>query len=63
MKFGGGNMSRWLNGRYGDRCCAIAVEVKKIYMDEWTGELDEHMAAFIGSALTAAATAVREALD
>ena len=38
IKFTGGYFSRWLYERYGDRVCPIAVEFKKIFMDEWTGE-------------------------
>jgi N-formylglutamate amidohydrolase len=40
VKFDGGNFSRWLHNTYGDRVCCIALEFKKIFMDEWTGEID-----------------------
>jgi len=40
VKFTGGHFSRWINRRYGSDACALAIEVKKIFMDEWTGELD-----------------------
>lgn len=40
VKFTGGHFSRWINHRYGSNACAIAVELKKTFMDEWTGELD-----------------------
>lgn len=60
VKFRGGHMSRWLNDRYGSDGCSIAVEVKKIYMDEWTGEMLEGNTASVGRVLTAAADAVRE---
>lgn len=59
VKFTGGNLTRWVNARYGARGCSIAVEMKKIYMDEWTGELDEAVTATIGGALEAASAAVR----
>ena len=36
-KFGGGNLSRWTNGRYAERGLCLAIEFKKIFMDEWTG--------------------------
>jgi N-formylglutamate amidohydrolase len=62
VKFTGGHMVRWLNGRYGGRGCAIALEVKKFYMDEWTGELDEEITATVGDLLEASARAIRDAL-
>ena len=63
VKFTGGQMSRWINQRYGDTGCSIAVEMKKIYMDEWTGELDEGITAAIGRIIEAAAASVRETLQ
>lgn len=63
VKFKGGAMTRWINARYQDRGCSIAVEMKKIYMDEWTGEFDEGITAAIGHILESAAGAVRSALD
>jgi len=63
VRFTGGHMVRWLNDRYGSRCCAIAVEVKKIYMDEWTGKLDEEITATIGGLLESADHAVRGTLS
>ncbi len=62
VKFQGGQMSRWINERYGAKGCSIAVEVKKIYMDEWTGELDEIVAVEVGYAIASAAAAVRDVL-
>jgi N-formylglutamate amidohydrolase len=41
VKFGGGYFSHWLHETYGDRICPIAIEVKKFFMDEWTGEVNE----------------------
>ena len=40
VKFDGGNFSRWLHNTYGERVCCIALEFKKIFMNEWTGEID-----------------------
>ncbi len=62
VKFKGGRMTRWIHERYPDNGCSIAVEVKKIYMDEWTGQLDEGTAADVGSAVSSAAESVRSAL-
>ena len=39
VKFAGGFFPQWVNHRFGERGCAIAVELKKTYIDEWTGTL------------------------
>jgi len=40
VKFPGGFLARYLNAHYPDRLLCLAVEFKKIWMDEWTGVLD-----------------------
>lgn len=40
VKFTGGRLSRYVHQTYPDRVLCPAVEFKKIFMDEWTGELD-----------------------
>jgi N-formylglutamate deformylase len=62
VRFKGGHMSGWINDRYAGRGCALAIEVKKFYMDEWTGDSDEGVIATVGEALAAATGAVREVL-
>ena len=63
VRFRGGYMSRWINERYAGRGCALAIEVKKIYMDEWTGQGDESVIVGIGEALAAATSGVRDYLS
>ena len=41
VRFEGGYLSQWVNERYDDRGVALAVELKKAFMDEWTGAPDE----------------------
>jgi N-formylglutamate deformylase len=44
VRFEGGHLSRWVHERYDGVGCALAVELKKVFMDEWTGEADpEHL--------------------
>jgi N-formylglutamate amidohydrolase len=62
VRFRGGHMSRWINERYAGRGCCLAIEVKKIYMDEWTGQPQEAVIVSIGDALIAATQAVAESL-
>lgn len=40
VRFKGGYFSQWIHERYPDRGCALALEFKKTFMDEWTGEVD-----------------------
>ena len=40
VRFQGGYLSRWVHQNYGSRSCVLAIELKKIYMDEWTGVVD-----------------------
>lgn len=37
VKFKGGHFSQWIHSRFPETGCALAVEVKKFFMDEWTG--------------------------
>jgi N-formylglutamate amidohydrolase len=41
VRFEGGYLSQWVHERYPDRGCALAVELKKTFMDEWTGAADD----------------------
>ncbi len=40
IRFRGGHYSHWIQQEFGDRSCAIAVEFKKIFMNEWTHDHD-----------------------
>jgi N-formylglutamate deformylase len=51
VKFRGGNMSRWINEKFGSKACSIAIEFKKFFMDEWSGELDPKAHDAIAAAL------------
>ena len=53
--FRGGYLSRWVHERYPETGCALAVEVKKFFMDEHTGEVDGPLHAAIGEALAGTA--------
>jgi N-formylglutamate deformylase len=61
VRFRGGHFPAWVHHHFPDSGCVFAVEVKKFFMDEWTGRLD--LAAFerIGAALGLGASALREA--
>jgi len=40
VKYPGGNFPRWIHRTFPDSGCAVALEFKKIYMNEWTGKVD-----------------------
>ena len=41
VKFQGGHFSRWVHQTFGNAACVLAVEFKKTFMDEWSGQVDE----------------------
>lgn len=53
QKFQGGEMARWIHSRFPFAACVISIEVKKFFMDEWTGLKDEALFQQIGQALSA----------
>jgi N-formylglutamate deformylase len=59
VRFQGGHLSRWVHENYGNTSCALAVELKKVFMDEWTGELNPERLDDLGDALFASVDPVR----
>lgn len=51
VRFRGGYFPRWTHATFAESVCVIAVEVKKFFMDEWTGRGDERQVAAIQRAL------------
>ena len=62
VRFRGGYLAKWVHGAYPNSGCAIAIEVKKFFMDEWTGRPDRDAIASIGHALSAAVPGLLEEL-
>jgi N-formylglutamate amidohydrolase len=61
--FRGGYWPRWVHETFSGTVCAIAIEFKKFFMDEWTGQPDEEMIVAIGQALERAAHSVVDELE
>ena len=61
VRFEGRHLARWVHENYGEVGCALAIELKKVFMDEWTGELDPGRMSQLGDALVASGPAVRKA--
>jgi N-formylglutamate deformylase len=63
VRFRGGHLSRWVHAAFGGQACCLAVEVKKFFMDERTGELHEAVWAGVQEALAATVPGVLDELD
>ncbi len=62
VKFRGGNWPKWIHETFPDTGIAVAIEFKKFFMDEWTGEPNAASVETIGEALRFTAPAVLDAL-
>ena len=62
VKFQGGEMAAWIHRNFAATGCALAVELKKTFMDEWSGRFDEAHMAELGRALAATLPGLRESL-
>ncbi len=63
VKFLGGNWPRWIHENFPDTGVAIAIEFKKFFMDEWTGEPDSDLVKAILDALRSTVPATLAALE
>ena len=62
VKFFGGQHARSTHERYPQTACVLAIEFKKFFMDEWTGEPDMTLVEAIGDALKSTVPGVLEEL-
>jgi N-formylglutamate deformylase len=63
VRFQGGNFPRWVNATFPGSGCALAIEFKKFFMDEWTGEINAGIYNAILPALRATIPGLKESLD
>ena len=63
VKFLGGNHARWAHSTFPQNACVIAIEFKKFFMDEWTGEPNRELIDAIERSLAATTRPVLEALS
>ncbi len=63
VKFFGGNFCRWIHHTFPDSVCALAVEFKKSFMDEWTGEVDRPLLLELQTALQSTAPRLLQILQ
>jgi N-formylglutamate deformylase len=62
VRFRGGWFSQWIHENYPEQGCALAVEVKKFFMDEWTGAPFPEVARQVQDALAATVAPIEAAL-
>ncbi len=63
VKFFGGNQVKWLHENFAENGCGLAIEFKKFWMDEWSGEKDEKQVKAIHEALRSTVPGVLEELE
>ena len=63
VAFEGRNLAWWVHDRYPRVGCVLALEFKKTFMDEWSGELDEERLRAAQDALSATLPGLREELE
>jgi N-formylglutamate amidohydrolase len=63
VRFRGGHLSWWVAERWPGSACALAIELKKTFMDEWTGAHEPHRVRALAAALAATAGPVGRALE
>ena len=63
VRFRGGHFPKWVHERYPGVACVLALEFKKVFMDEWTGVVDHHHLAQLECALEASVPGILHAMD
>ena len=62
VRFRGGECARWTHEHFPGSACVLSIEVKKFFMDEWTGEADHAMVEAVGAALASTVPGVLQEL-
>lgn len=62
VKFKGRQLAKWIHEHF-PQSCVLAVEFKKFFMDEWTGEVDEKQNQAIQDALNSTIPGILHELD
>lgn len=62
VRFQGGHLCRWVHEQFPVSGCALALEFKKFFMDEWTGTPDQELLMAIREALVSTLPGLQEEL-
>jgi hypothetical protein len=63
IKFFGGHFGRRIHQRFPGSVCVLSIECKKVFMNEWNGDLDRAKLEMIHRALQSTVAGVLEVLD
>lgn len=63
VKFFGGHFGQSLHRTFPDAVCSIAIEFKKTFMNEWTGEVDRRHLMELQAALRSTLPGIQETLE
>ncbi len=63
VKFKGGHQVKWVHENFPGSGCGLAIEFKKFWMDEWTGQINDEMIDAIRAALSSTIPGLREELN
>ena len=63
VKFRGGHFPQWIHREFPGVVCAPAIEFKKTFMNEWTGDVDHAHLVKLRDALRATTPKMMEALE
>ncbi|WP_109210246.1 MULTISPECIES: N-formylglutamate amidohydrolase [Microbacterium] len=63
VRFRGRQLAAWIHARYPERAVVLALEYKKTFMDEWTGNADHPRVDELARALASTIPSLEEALD
>ena len=63
VKFIGRRFPEWTHQTFPESACVLALEFKKFFMDEWTGEPDRHLIEEIKKALDSTLPGLQEELE
>lgn len=63
VKFYGRQLAHWIHTNYPEHGCCLAIEFKKFWMDEWSGQVDQEQHRAILNALRVTVTGLMEELQ
>ncbi len=63
VKFKGGQFGRWIHEQFPETGCALSIEFKKFFMDEWSGEPDPAQVQLIADLLASTVPGVLDELQ
>lgn len=63
VKFRGRYLAQWVHSEFPDDGCCLAIEFKKTFMDEWTGEVDKDRLGDLADALSSTLPGIEEELS